>query len=70
MYSSTNKFLASYIPGSYFGEFQLILGLKSGYRYVGLAHRTNYLFSVRRKEFLKCLYCDYDALVYLTKLGL
>jgi len=39
-----NRILATYPAGSFFSDFQLILGLKAGYRYIGAPHKANYLF--------------------------
>lgn len=65
-----NRFLVKYVAGSFFGDFQLILGLKATYRYVGSANRTNYLFQVKGDTFIKCLFSDYDSFVYLAKVAL
>ena len=35
VYDRKNRFLVNYVSGSYFGDFQLFLGLKAQYRYVG-----------------------------------
>ena len=48
----------------------MILGTKSGFKYVGNPHRTNYLFQVKKDIFLEALFKDYDATVYLTKIAL
>jgi signal-transduction protein with cAMP-binding, CBS, and nucleotidyltransferase domain len=65
-----NRFLTQYVAGSNLGDFQIILGLKAGYTYVGSASRTNYLFQVKKEAFLKSLFSDYDAMVYLSKIAL
>ncbi len=64
------RFILQYQAGSIFGDFQMILGTKSGYKYLGNPHRTNYLFQVKKDIFLQSLFNDYDAMVYLTKIAL
>jgi hypothetical protein len=70
LFDKYGRFILQYQAGSIFGDYQVILGLKAGYKYVGTPHRTNYLFQVKKDIFLKSLYNDYDAMVYLTKIAL
>ena len=65
-----NNFIVQYISGSNFGDFQVILGLRSQFKYMGIETRTSYLFSVKKSKFLKYLYSDYNAYVYITKVAL
>jgi hypothetical protein len=70
VFDKNDRFMVKYMSGSFFGDFQLILGLRSGYRYVGSSNRTNYLFQIKKAIFLKAFYDDYDSMVYLTKIAL
>ena len=70
VFDRLGRFILQYQAGSIFGDFQLILGTKSGFKYVGNPHRTNYLFQVKKDIFLEALFKDYDATVYLTKIAL
>eukprot|EP00347_Sterkiella_histriomuscorum_P012208 403369479 len=70
LYDKYKNFLVQYVSGSNFGDFQLILGLKSQYIYKGTLNRTSYLLSLEKDVFLKALSQDYDAFCYLTKIAL
>jgi signal-transduction protein with cAMP-binding, CBS, and nucleotidyltransferase domain len=70
VFDRSDRFLVKYLAGTFFGDFQLLLGLRANYRYVGSANRTNYLFQVKGSVFLRALYADYDAMVYLSKIAL
>lgn len=65
-----NNFLVSYVPGGYFGDFQVILQCKSQFAYRAVNKHTNHLFSINSKTFIKLLTKDSDAFMYLTKYAL
>lgn len=70
VYDVYHNFLTQYLPGSNFGDFQILLGIKSQYNYQGYSAKTTYLLGIKRKKFLECIYKDYDAFCYLTKIAL
>jgi len=47
VFDKFNNFLVNYIPGGYFGDFQVILSLKSQYSYRAVNKATNHLFSIK-----------------------
>ena len=56
--------------GSNFGDFQVIFGLKSVYKYVVPYESTTILLAVSKKYFMEYLLKDHDAFTYITKIAL
>ena len=56
VYDVYHNFLTQYEEGSNIGEFQIMLGVKSEFKYQGYTQKTSYLLGIKRKKFLECLY--------------